>query len=376
MSDRPPLAFALRRVRLDLVAAHRAAHGSVTNRQVIIVEVTDGDGNVGWGECSALAQPHYTSEYLDGCWQILTTTLIPAILAAPPTEILPALERTVGHHMARAALITALLDLDLRTRNQNLRSALGEGNPGRDRVAARAVIPFVDAPADILPLVDDALRAGFGAVKLKIAPGRDLAMLRVVRSSWPTLSMAADANGSYPDSDTAQERLGGPRGIERLDLDYLEQPLAADDLVGSAILARRIGVRIALDESIATLGELISALALNALQVVNVKPARVGGPLAAMTIAQVAVERGCDVFCGGMLETGIGRAAALAFAAQPVCSGPTDLGPSKRYFADDITDDVTMTDGQVNVPAGAGIGVAPDLDRLDAATIERWEPAL
>lgn len=363
----------LRQIRLDLLRPHLAAHGSTATREVILVHLTDAAGRSGWGECSALADPTYTSEFHNGCWLSLTTVLVPAILAAPPDRVAHALQRVAGQQMAKAALVSALLDLDLRARGVSLASALGDGDSGRRTVQSNAVIGLEADVDSVVARVAEAVADGFTSVKLKIEPGRDVVPVRTVRRLWPDLRLAVDANGSYPDTDTAADLLVGKLDASGIDLAYVEQPLPADDLVGSAVLTRRLGVRIALDESIGSLGEACSALALGAMGVVNVKPARVGGPIAAVAIARVLAEEGVEVFCGGMLESGVGRAASLAFAAQPCCSGPTDLGPTSRYFARDITPSMALVNGFIEVPGGPGIGVSPRMDVLDATTQRVWQ---
>lgn len=362
----------LRWVRLEPVHPHRAAHGTTDERDVIVIEVVDVEGRVGWGECSALAHPTYTSEYLGGCWQLLVDELIPTLLESRPDEVALGLQRVAGHPMAKAGLVTALLDLDLRSRGTSLASALGDGDSGRPMVECTAVIGLQDDVDSVIARVAEAVGAGFTSVKLKIAPGNDVAPVHAVRRIWPDLTLAVDANGSYPDTDSAAERLVGHLDVAGLGLAYVEQPLPADDLVGTAVLARRLGVPIALDESVESLGDACTALALGAMSMVNVKPARVGGPIAAVAIAQVVSEQGAGVFCGGMLESGIGRASALAFAAQPFCTGPTDLGPSSSYFLRDLTEPFELVNGSLTVPSGPGIGVVPDAAMLESATIKQW----
>lgn len=363
----------LRQIRLDLVHPHQAAHGATAAREVILVHLTDAAGRSGWGECSALSEPTYTSEYQDGCWLSLTTVLVPAIVAAPPDQVARALQRVAGQQMAKAALVSALLDLDLRARGVSLAIALGDGEPGRTTVSSTAVIGLQVDVDSVVARVDEAVADGFTSVKLKIEPGRDVVPVRTVRRLWPDLRLAVDANGSYSDTDTAADGLVGKLDTADIDLSYIEQPLPADDLVGSAVLARRLGVRIALDESIGSLGDACSALALGAMGVANVKPARVGGPIAAVAIARVLAEEGIDVFCGGMLESGIGRAASLAFAAQSCCSGPTDLGPTSRYFPHDITTPMVLVNGCLKVPDGPGIGVEARVDVVEATTRRVWQ---
>lgn len=364
------LAFRLRRVRLEAVGTLRTSNETIADREVILVEVTDADGHVGWGECSALPRPGYTAEYLDGCWALMRNVLVPTVLA-DPVGALGNLSAVPGNQMARSALVGALVDLDLRARGRSLASLLAQGAPTAARVPSNAVVGMQDDLGDLEASVDAALTAGHRSVKLKIDPLHDREPVAAVRRAWPDLALSVDANGSYPDADTALEavgeleRVGGP-------LDYVEQPLPAGDLVGAAVMMRRSACRVALDESITGIGEAVSAVSLGALGACNLKPARVGGPLEAMAIGRIMASEGIGVFCGGMVESGIGRAAALAFAAQELCTLPTDLGPSGRYHRQDVTRPFELVDGTVSVPDGAGIGVAPNPEILDAATVETW----
>lgn len=352
----------LRRVRLPLVQPFVTAHGIEHEREVVLVRVESEDGSLGWGECPTLTHPTYTAEYTAGAWAILRDELAPAQLAGRRGHLL-------GHPMAKGALSDAYLDLLDRVRAR--RPAAGsERVPTVETVLSRAVVGSGRSIDELLARVAADLDAGHRSVKLKI-DGQgfdDQELLPAVRSAWPELDLAVDANGSYAGEN---ERVPA---LDRFELAYIEQPLPADDLVPTAAIARSMHTPIALDESITSLGTLESAAALGALRVVNVKPARVGGRAPAGSIVRLARELGLDAFVGGMLETGIGRAAALAVAvaAEPGCGLPTDLGPSSRYFAEDITDPFELNpDGALTVPDGPGIGVVPDPDRLEAATVER-----
>ncbi|MBS1846807.1 MAG: o-succinylbenzoate synthase [Actinobacteria bacterium] len=372
--DAPPpvLSIRLHRVRLDGSAPFRSAREVIVHREVIIVEATDADGNVGWGECPAMPSPGYTAEYLEGCWGVLCEVLVPLVIAEP-AEALERLARVPGNQMARHSLIGALVDLDLRARGVSLASALATagGSAAAERVESTAVIGITDSLSQLEEAVGRAVETGHRSVKLKIDPRHDVEPVRATTRNWPDVTLAVDANGSYPDADTAVEAL---RRVESSasGLAYVEQPLGADDLVGSAIVARRVGSPVALDESVGSSGAAVTALSLGAMGALNVKPARVGGVLEAIVIADTVAAEGIPVFCGGMLESGIGRAAALAFAAQPCCSLPTDLGPSSRYHERDLTSPLELVDGHLAVPKGPGIGVVPDRAVLEASTTRSW----
>lgn len=351
-----PTALELRRVALPLRHPHRFAHGTETDREVVVVAYHRPDGVVGWGECSTLRRPTYTAEWTAGAWTVLTEILGPALLAGRDPGV-------IGHPMARAALEVAALDARLKVEGRSLSTHLGGR---RTRVPTRSVIGMAETPAAVVEAVAGRLAAGVRSVKLKVAPGWDLDPLRALRERWPSLDCAADANGSYAGDPAAA------LALDRFGLTYLEQPLDPADLVGHAALRRRLATPIALDESLDGPGALRSAVALGALDVASIKPARVGGLERAATMVALVAESGFDGFVGGMLETGIGRATALAVASLPGCGGPTDLGPSSHYFARDLTTPMELDeDGFLAVPTGAGIGVEVDFETVEAHTRER-----
>lgn len=348
----------LRRLALDLRTPLRSAHGTETIRDLVLVRVELADGTSGWGECSALARPTYTAEYTAGAWRMLIDELVPDLLAGGASTV-------IGHPMAGAALEGALLDARLRQRGARLVEHLGRRHgPPQDRVRTTAVVGRGDSVDATVAAVQGHVDAGVAMVKLKVTPRpQDLDTVAAVRATWPELAVAADGNASL---DARSLSI-----LDGCDLAYIEQPHAADDLLGSAASAKRLGTPVALDESITSLASLEVAVALGAGSVINVKPARLGGVEASAELARAAAEAGCGVFVGGMLESGIGRAAALAVAALPACTLPTDLGPSERVLVDDVCEPIIIDgDGAVVLPMGAGIGVSPRSDRLDACTTD------
>ncbi|CAN5750004.1 o-succinylbenzoate synthase [soil metagenome] len=346
----------LHRLRLPLHHPHVAAHGTESERDLVLVAVTAADGTIGWGECSTLSRPGYTHEFTEGAWLVLRDVLGPALLAGRGVGVL-------GHPMAEAAMRTAQLDATLRRQGTSLATHLGATRP---TVTTGAVVGLEGAGDDLVARVGQALDVHAALITCKIRPGADADRLGPVRATWPDLVLAADANGSYSRSDV--ETL---TALDRFDLAYLEQPLAADDLVGSADLARRLDTPVALDESISSPGACATALALGAAGAVNLKPSRVGGPRQARAVHDLVVEAGAELWVGGMLESGVGRAAALAVAGLPGCTRPTDRGPSGRYWTDDVTEPVELRpDGTLAVPTGPGLGVTPRPDRLAELTVD------
>lgn len=350
------------RVSLPLITPHRAAHGTEQDRQVVLVRVVLADGTAGWGECPTLTHPTYAAEYTAGAFALLRDEVVPWLLGGPGTA-------PVGHPMATAAVLTAHLDATLRREGTPLAAHLGarHGRPATALATTAVVGRHHDVDA-LLATVAERVAAGAALVKLKVSPRPgDLDAVRAVRATWPGLALAVDANG------TLDNRSAGV--LDDLDLTYVEQPAPADDLLGSASLARRLSCPVALDESVTSPAALEVAVAVGAGTVVNVKPARLGGPLGAADLARTAADAGCGVFVGGMLETAVGRAAALAVAALPVCTLPTDLGPSARYVEADVAGPVLGdADGRVLVPDGPGIGVSPDPARLEPLALDhgRW----
>jgi O-succinylbenzoate synthase len=347
------------RVRVPLRSPLRSAHGTESVRDLVLVRVTLGDGTSGWGECSALARPTYTAEHTAGAWLVLRDELAPALLAGTDPEV-------VGHPMAAAAVGTARLDARLRRQGRRLVEELGaaHGRPAAS-VPTTAVVSRAGSIDDVLAVVADRLAEGAALIKLKVSPrSADLEAVAAVRATWPEVALAVDGNGTL---DARSLSVLAP-----LHLAYVEQPAPADDLLASAALARRFDVPIALDESITSSASLEVALAVGAGTVVNVKPARLGGVGVAAEVARAAADAGCAVFVGGMLETGVGRAAALAVAALPWCTLPTDLGPSSRYLDHDLTEPIELdAHGRLSVPVGPGIGVTPDPARLHEVAVDR-----
>jgi len=366
-----PAAVRLVRVHVPLRGAHRASHGSEQVRDVILVRWTRPDGVHGWSECPTLSSSGYATETTDAAWAGLTSRMVPALLEGGVAFV-------AGLVAASAALLDAALDAQLHAEGRSLVAALAAtqaddlaAGPAPAPAPARrlprcAVLADLGAsPAELAARAASALEAGAAMVKVKIAPGHDLAVLREVLAAAGGAPVAADANGSYPD-------LASLRQLDALGLAYLEQPVPAgwswDDL---SQLRAALATPVALDESLVSLDAVNSALRAGALDVVSLKPARLGGVRAAAEALRLAGEAGADAFVGGMLELGIGRATAAALAAQPGCTLPTDLGPSSAYVDADICEPIVVDrDGLLVVPEGVGIGRVPDEADLLARRVD------
>jgi o-succinylbenzoate synthase len=361
----------LRRVALPLVSPFRTSFGVEHDRDVLLVRAVT-DGAEGWGECVAAAEPRYSSEYADGATAVLRRFLIPAVAAAgdlDPEAPGHAMSFVKGHRMAKAALELAMLDAWLRTRGEPLARYLGAA---RDRVPAGVSVGIMGTVEELVNAVAGYLDQGYLRIKLKIEPGWDLEPVAAVRERFgDELLLQVDANAAYTVADA-----GHLAGLDRFGLLLIEQPLAEDDLIGHAQLARHLGTPVCLDESITSAKLAVDAVELGACRIVNVKAGRVGGYLEARRLHDACLERGVPLWCGGMLETGIGRAANVALAALPGFTLPGDTSASDRYYRQDLTRPFVLREGHLEVPAGPGIGVEPLPDILEELTTSvEWVPS-
>ena len=361
-------AVELVRFQLPLVTPFRTSFGVQDGRDVVLVRV-EADGTEGWGENVAGIEPGYSHEFVAASQLVLRDHLVPRLLSAKDVtaaEVGPVLAGVSGWPMAKCAMEAAVLDAELRSADLSLRTYLGGT---RSRVAAGVSVGLFDTIDETVAAVDGYRRDGYVRIKLKIEPGRDVDLVAAVRDHiGPDVLLQVDANAAYTLADA--------RHLARLD-DYdlllIEQPLGEHDLRQHAELASQLRTPICLDESITSAATAADALALGACRIVNVKPGRVGGYLEARRIHDVCAAHGVPVWCGGMLETGVGRAANLALASLPGFTLPADLSASDRYFHRDVTEPFVLADGHSPVPAGPGIGVRPDPDVLASlgATTER-----
>jgi O-succinylbenzoate synthase len=357
------------RVAIPLVSPFRTSFGVTTEKEALIIRVEMADGSHGWGECVADSEPLYSSEYTDGCQQVITDHLLPRLFGAGSAltgESVGALFAPVRqHYMAKACLEMAVLDAQLRRAGVSLAAYLGAT---REQVPSGVSIGLQGSPEALVEAAGRYLDAGYLRVKIKIEPSADVALVRAMRSAYPHVPLQVDANAAYDLAD-----LDHLAALDEFNLLLIEQPLAEDDLAGHAAVARQITTPICLDESIVSARSAAYALDLGACSVINIKAGRVGGYLEAQRIHDLCLHRGVAVWCGGMLETGLGRAANLALAALPGFTLPGDTSASNRYFVDDITEPFTLVDGHLAVPTGPGIGIEPRPERLREAVVQRSE---
>lgn len=357
-------AFELRRLRLPLRSPFRAAHGTESAKEVLLVRVV-GAVSDGWGECAALAEPTYTAEYVAGAHLVLRDHLIPRVLAGGEMGgggVARALSAVRGHRMAKAALEMAVMDAELREAGVSLAQHLG----GTRRVVdAGVALSLCTSFTELVTAAERFVAEGYRRLKLKIEPGWDVKPVAAVRAALGReVDLAVDANGAYAGGGD----LAGLDELDGLGLVFIEQPFAPDDLKGHAALARRLDTPVCLDESVESVAGAEVALDLGACSVLNIKPGRCGGLLEAVAVHDLCLDRDVPAWCGGMLETGIGRAANLALASLPGFTMAGDLSASDRYFEEDLTEPIVLEDGCLRVPDGPGLGVEPRPEALNRFT--------
>jgi O-succinylbenzoate synthase len=361
----------LRELTLPLREPFRISSGVTTERHIFLLELRDADGVVEWSECVAGEQPNYSPETVETAWLAITSWLAPRVLGvsfAHPSTVHAALEYEIrGHSMAKAAIEMGSWGLAARLANVSLSQFIGGT---RDRVVTGISLGIQASPDALVSRARAARDAGYQKIKLKVMPGKDVEYVAAVREALGAdVHLMADANSAYT--------LGQADHLARLDafnLIMIEQPLGQDDLVRHAALQRRLTTPICLDESITSLDRAEDMLTLSAGRIINIKPGRVGGFTVARAIHDTCERAGIPVWCGGMLESGVGRAYNVALASLPNFKLPGDLSPSARYWERDVvTPEWTMdADGMVRVPREKpGIGVAVDLGRVDDLTIRR-----
>jgi O-succinylbenzoate synthase len=355
----------LREIHMSLVAPFETSMNVTTARRILLVEVRL-DGATGWGECVAGEDPYYSPETIDTAWHILRTYLWPMIKGkdfASAADIWSMLEPVRGHNMAKGALEAAIWEGEARERNLPLSKLIGGFHKHLPCGVSIGIKPTVEA---LLEAVQKELAAGYQRIKIKIKPGRELNEVKALREKFPDIKLMVDANSAY--------RLEDWRILKQLESFYLmmiEQPLGWDDLFGHIELQRRLDTPICLDECIHTEEQAKAAIDFDACKIINIKLGRVGGYTVAKRIHDLAQQAGMPVWCGGMLESGIGRAHNIALSTLPNFTLPGDITASKRYWTEDIIEpEVTVNrQGVIHVPTGPGMGFEPKLDRIDKLTV-------
>src|SRR5215211_3244304 len=358
----------LREIRLPLIHFFETSFGRTTERRIVLARLTGENGVEGWGECTAGEGPFYSDEWTDSAWSTLSEFLAPMVLGQQFESAAHAfsLMRPVrGHRMAKATIETACWDLEAKRAGVPLWKHLGGTRP---EIACGVSIGIQDTPEILLEKIRKEVDAGYQRIKIKIKPGWDLEIVKLVRKEFPDIRLMGDANSAYKLSD-----LSLFRQLDCFNLMMLEQPLAHDDIFDHASLQRQIKTPVCLDESIRSAEDAAHAIALGSCQIINVKLGRVGGHAEARRVEKVACDNEIPVWCGGMLESGIGRAHNIAMSTLAGFTLPGDVSASARYWEEDIIEPpVTVSSrGTITPPDAPGIGYKVNVQRLDALTVRK-----
>ena len=357
----------LRELQMPLVHFFETSFGRTTTRRIVLVRV-DADGLTGWGEVTAGEQPFYSYETTETAWHILRDFLIPWTIGkdwAAPGDVAPRFRPIRGHNMAKAALENALWDIAAQQQNLPLAKLVGGT---LTEIPCGVSIGIQTSIAELLDKVECEVAAGYQRIKVKVKPGWDVKVLEAIRTRFPHILLMADANSAYSLADLAHLK-----EFDRFYLMMIEQPLGWDDLLDHAKLQKEIATPICLDESIHSADDARKALEIGAGKIINIKLGRVGGFTAARQVHDVCRARNVPVWCGGMLEAGIGRAHNIAMSARPGFTLPGDVSASQRYWAEDIiVPEVTVgAQGTIHVPQTAGLGYIPNQPRIDKLTVRK-----
>ncbi len=360
-------AIVLRELRMPLVRPFETSFGVTLERRILLAEVQS-EGLTGWGECTAGENPFFSAESTDTAWEVLRHQLAPMLAAESPAhggECPRIFRRVRGNPMAKAALENAIWDLEAQREAIPLAILLGGV---RERIACGVSIGIQPGIPALLEVIERELAAGYQRIKLKCKPGWDVEVLEKVRHRWPEITLSCDANSAYRLRDT--EHL---LGFDQFDLLMLEQPLWHDDFYYHSILQKRLNTAICLDESISNRRDALAAIEIESCRIINIKLGRVGGFSEAIAVHNAAQERGIPVWCGGMLESGIGRAHNIALSTLQNFSLPGDVSASARYWAEDIVEpEIAVTaEGEIVVPETPGRGYEVRRDLIERQTVRQ-----
>ena len=356
----------LREIRLRLVHFFETSFGRTVERRIMLVRVVDADGAEGWGECTAGEGPFYSEEWIDSAWEVTRLFLAPMVLGqkvSGAAGVGGLMRRPRGNRMAKASVETACWDLEARRLGVPLWRHLGGV---RSEIPCGVSIGIQDTPAQLLEKIEQELAAGYQRIKIKIKPGWDREVVEQVRARFPEISLMVDANSAYTLEDAPLLR-----ALDEFGLMMIEQPLAYDDREDHAKLQRQIKTPVCLDESVRSAEDARKAIELGACRIVNVKLGRVGGHAEAARVEAICSGANVPVWCGGMLESGIGRAHNIAMATLRGFTLPGDVSASSRYWAEEIIDPpVTVTpQGTIVAPDRPGIGFDVKRDLVERLTV-------
>ncbi|WP_371371837.1 o-succinylbenzoate synthase [Sporomusa aerivorans] len=363
----------LRAMRMRMKAPFTTSFGTEWDKDFILVEVRGTEGCSGWGEAVAMKAPLYNEETVGTVWLMLKDVLIPLLWQQPlghPREVAGRFRHIRRNYMAKAALEGALWDLYAVKENIPLYRALGGQ---RTQIDVGISLGIESSPDQLLAQVEKHVARGYKRIKIKIKPGWDVDIVAAVRRRFPAIQLMADANSAYTLADAA--RLAA---LDEYNLMMIEQPLAHDDIIDHAVLQKQLKTPICLDESIHSVEDARKALALDSGRIINIKIGRVGGLTEAKLIHDLCAAKGVPVWCGGMLEAGIGRAHNIAITTLAGFTLPGDTAASSRYWEEDLIEpEVSVQDGVIQVPDRPGIGYTVRREQLDKFTLysETFRPA-
>ncbi len=364
-------AIALREIHMKLKAPFETSFGTVQNRRILLVEVV-ADGASGWGEVTAAETPAYNAETTDTAWHVISDFIAPSVVGrsvVEASELPPLMARIRGHEMAKSGVENALWDAAAQLKGVPLHKLLGGT---MQEIACGVSLGIRENPQSLVKKVEEELRSGYQRIKLKIKPGKDYEFVAAVRKEFPNIRLSVDANSAYSLDDAAHLKK-----LDKFGLLMIEQPLDWDDIHIHAKLQAQIQTAICLDECIHNARHALTAIELKSCRIINIKLGRVSGHTEARLMQEMCRKRGVPVWCGGMLESGIGRAHNIAMSTLPGFTLPGDVSASQRYWSEDIIEpgvEVTAK-GTIRVPNTPGLGYAVRRDRIEKLTVRRrnWD---
>jgi O-succinylbenzoate synthase len=360
-------AIHLREINMPLAFPFETSFGITTMRRILLVEL-EAEGLTAWGECVAGEHPYFSDEMIDTAWTVTVNELAPRLLGveiAGGGTVPKLLSQVRGHRMAKAALENAIWDMEAQRRRLPLFELLGGT---RETIACGVSIGIQPSPEALMDKIAEAVEAGYQRIKLKCKHGWDTKIFEMVRARWPKIMLSCDANSAYRVVDVDHIA-----SWDEFRLLMIEQPLWYDDFYFHSMLQKRLRTAICLDESIRNRRDALAAIDMDSCRIINIKVGRVGGFSEAIAVHNAAAERGVPVWCGGMLETGIGRAHNIALSSLENFSLPGDVSASKRYWVEDVIEpEVTVSaQGEIRVPVGVGSGFTVQRDRIEKLTVRR-----